>query len=280
VTLSGTNWVTLQNPRVVTGTVVVSNVQRTQTYVEGLDYALDQLGLDTRIQRLIDGNILDRQEVLLDYEFDAGGTYAITEFDNAVDLTWSLKRYFSIYARYIDSSPSLVSGRPTSPLNPGTSRIYGVRADVPVELLTEEVTLGGMAEREDRREVISPYQRNTLEAYVDSPLPLIARGGIRVSARQQNTAYDLTPEQDLNSTTYNLKLWTRIRNGPGLSIEATRTRDTGPLLPTRQYTIASVKGLWRLRRFRMSLDVSRTRESQGTTQTLHTRGEIILRRDF
>jgi hypothetical protein len=218
--------------------------------------------------------------VLIDYQYDTGGTYALSDFVNNFDLSWNLKNYFSVYARYFDSSPSLISGMPTAPLNPIQSTIFGSRADVPLEWDWVELKLGGYAEWEDRRELISPYQRSTFEAYVESSIPFITRGGIRVGARQQDTTYALTPLQDVDSTTYNLRFWSRFRNGIALSLDATRTSDRGAPQVTRDYMMMSAKALWRIRRFLLTFDLSRTRETQGDRQSTHTVGEVRLRRDF
>jgi hypothetical protein len=280
VVLTGTSWVALRRPQIVLSTVVVSNAPRTQVFVEGRDYALQVIGLTTQIQRLVGGAIVDGQEVLVDYDYDTGGTYVLQEFDNSLELRWSLQSYFSVYARYLDAAPRLLSGTPTSPLNPVTSSIYGTRADVPFAFLAEQVTLGGFAEWEDRREVIAPYQRTTLNGYAETTLPLIARGGVRVGVQQQNTRYDYTPDQNVDETTYNLRLWARFRSGLDLSLDATRTRDTGSPQVAREYTNTMAKAAWRVRRFLLTAYLARTKESQGQTEQTHTRAQVDLRRDF
>jgi hypothetical protein len=279
-TLTGTTWVTLRRPQIVVSTVVVGNVPRTQTFVEGQDYALQVIGLATQIQRLVGGAIVDGQQVLVDYDYDTGGTYALAELDNSAELRWTYQNYLGVYARYLDAAPRVTSGTPTSPLNPVTSSIYGARADVPFALLTEQVTLGGFAEWEDRREAIAPYRRTTFNGYAETTLPLIARGGIRLGVQQQSTRYDYTPDQNVNEMTYNLRLWARFRSGLDLSIDATRTHDTGSPQVAREYTNTMAKAVWRVRRFLLTAYLARTKESQGPTEQTHTRAQIDLRRDF
>lgn len=280
ITLSGTTWVNLRRPQIILSTVVVSNLTRTQTYAEGRDYALQVIGLATQIQRLVGGAIVDGQEVLVDYDYDTGGTYALRELDNSVELRWNYQNFFSVYARYFDAAPHVISGTPTSPLNPTTSSIYGTRADVPFNLLAQQATVGGFAEWEDRREAIAPYRRTTFNGYAETTLPMIARGGIRLGVQQQNTRYDFTPDQNVDEITYNLRLWARFRNGLDLSLDATRTRDTGSPQVTREYTNAVAKASWRVRRFLLTAYLARTKESQGATEQTHTRAQIDLRRDF
>lgn len=280
IALTGTTWVNLRQPQIVLSTVVVSNVTRTQTYVEGRDYALQVIGLLTQIQRLVGGAIVDGQEVLVDYDYDTGGSYGLRELDNSLELRWSYQNFFSVYARYFDAAPHLVSGTPTSPLNPVTSSLYGTRADVPFAALGQQFTLGGFAEWEDRHEVIAPYRRTTFNGYAESTLPLIARGGIRLGIQQQNTRYEYTPDQNVDETTYNLRFWARLRSGLDLSLDATRTRDHGSPQVAREYTSTMAKAVWRVRRFVLTAYLARTKESQGATEQMHTRAQIDLRRDF
>ena len=79
VILPSTTAVALSRKLVAVGSVLVQNATRSQTFVEGIDYALSVVGVTTRVQRLLSGNILDGEEVLIDYTFDIGGTYASTQ---------------------------------------------------------------------------------------------------------------------------------------------------------------------------------------------------------
>jgi len=89
------------------------------------------VGLQTRLQRLVGGNLLDGQDVLVDYAFDVGGTFALKQTDQTLNVDWSLGNTLSLYFRYLDSAPRLASGAPTTPLNAVQSMLYGLRADGP-----------------------------------------------------------------------------------------------------------------------------------------------------
>ena len=142
ITLAGTAYVALGHPHVTAGTIGVSNATRTQTYVEGRDYALTLVGAETRLQRLIGGAILDGQELLIDYAYDVGGTFAYSQSDQTLNLNWSVLSYFNTYFRYLDSEPRLGSGNSTFPLNTVRSQLLGARADVPVRMRVD-MMLGG-----------------------------------------------------------------------------------------------------------------------------------------
>jgi hypothetical protein len=278
--LAGLAWYPLRRTQVIAGTVVVSNSTRSQTYVEGIDYILRLIGLTTEIQRLAAGAILDGQEVLIDYSVETGGTYAINEWDNTIDLAWRYKQALSVYGRYSDFAPRLTSGTPTAPLNPANELMVGLRADVPFDLLGEQMMAGGLAEWTDRREVISPNTRMLYEAYVESTVPLITRSGMRFGARQQRTEYELTPLQDVTQRTFTLRFWSRFRSGITVYFDAMTNKDSGSPQVEREYRQASAKAQWRIRQLLMSLRFDATRQIQSDADHTHTRTQFDMRRDF
>jgi hypothetical protein len=278
-TLAGTIATPLLQEQIALATVVVSNLTRTQIFVEGLDYVLSQIGLRLRVQRVIGGNILDGQQVLVDYAYSSGGTYAISQLDNTVNLSWALKNYLGLFVRYLDSAPTLNSGTPTSPLNPAKSTLYGSRADLPVSLLSQEFLIGGRAEREIRHEVISPYKRASLDTYAQMDLPYVRSGNIRLGARQMQVDYDYSPLQGVKLKAYDLRLWSRVGWGIDLSAEGSRYRDTGTPL-VRDGATATLKAQWRRRKVLWTFDLTRVRDAQGAAERTRTYAQVILRRDF
>ncbi|MHB1123584.1 MAG: hypothetical protein ACYC0T_12800 [Ramlibacter sp.] len=279
LTLTGTTLVTLGKPQIVAGTVVVSNLTRTQRFVEGRDYVLSQIGLDLRIQRLLGGNILDGQEVLIDYDFALGGSYRASQFDSAVGASWAYKSYLSMFARYTASAPRIDSGAPTSPLNQARTTLFGLRAEVPLSLPWWPLLLGGNAERENRRETILPYQRSSHETYAQVDLPLVDTGNIRIGSRRMQVDYDNNPAQGVNLQAYDLRLWSRLPYGIDLSVDGSRERDSGtPVLRERSFT--SVKAQWRQRKLLWTFSLTRTHDVQGPTERRRTYGQMSLRRDF
>lgn len=278
-TFTGTTLVKLNAQQVVPGTVVVSNLTRSQIFSEGVDYVVSAVGLDTRIQRLIGGNILEGQEVLIDYATSVGGTYAINQLDQGVNLSWSPQRYLSLYVRHLNSSPRLASGMPTFQLNPSKSTVYGARADVPLSVLSEEAVVGGFSEQESRQEVVAPYRRLQYEAYAQTTVSLIGRSGIRVGTRHTKVDYELTPLYGVNLVGYDARFWSRLPYGIELSIDARRERDTGALIP-RESSYATARANWRYRSFVATFHLTRLHDTQGTAERTRTRGELLMRRNF
>lgn len=275
--LVGTTYTALARPHVTAGSVVLVNGARTQTFVEGSDYVLAVVGTETRLQRLIGGAILDGEEVLADYSYDVGGTFAYSQTDQTLDFNWSLGSYFSAYMRYLDSAPRLDSGDPTFPLNTVRSRLYGVRADVPFKLRLDMV-LGGNMEREDRRETLSPYQRDAEELYAQVEDPFFGIGEYRISARRTRVTYD-NSQQNVKLHGYDLRYRARFVSGVELSVNVNGETDTGGPLERRRL-VATTKAQWNYRKLRTTLDMGRTMETQGDLKRVRALLQLQVRRDF
>lgn len=277
VLLSTTAPVALARPRVIAGSVIVTNDTRTQTFAEGLDYLLTVVGTETRVQRLVGGNIFDGQNVRIDYLIDTGGTYGNTRLDQSLNLSWTVPRYGSVYLRHLASVPRLTSGAPTVRLNAIHSTLIGARADIALEYGLLQV-VGGYVEREDRRETIAPYLRNAYEVFVQTELPWTPYGAMRLSKRRSRVVSE-AERGDSDVDGYDASLWWRPTYGFDLSFTAAREQErAGPVPRTR--TLGTLKGTWRVRQLTTTLDLSRVRDRQlGQTRT-RTFGQLQVRREF
>lgn len=275
--LAGTTPTPLKREQVVPGSVVVSNVPRTQVFTEGVDYLLTVVGLVTRVERLASGNIVDGQEVLADYSFQVGGTFRLSRFDQSASLGWDYGNLLSFYLRHVDTQPRLQSGQPTFQLNPVKDTTVGARADLPIA--SSDYRVGGYAEREWRREEISPGERSAWEIYAQGPIPMLDGISARIGTRRSAIQYDLTPDQDVRLASQDLRAWGRPLRGLDVSLEATRDRDTGKALLRERHYLAA-KAQWRIRQFRLGFELSRTREKQGDYERTRNYAQLVLRRDF
>jgi len=276
-TLSGTAYVALGHPHIVAGSPLVFNAARSQAYVAGIDYGLLVVGTETRIQRLIGGRILDGEQVLVDYSYDVGGTYAFDQLDQTLNLNWNLSRHLSVYYRRFVSDPRLVSGTPGFPLNQVTSSTYGAHADLPLNPGIA-LSLGGNLEREERHESISPYLRTSFDSYLQTDEPLFGLGFLRASARRSRIDYE-NPLQNSDLRSVELRYWTRQWFGIDLTAALNAERDDAGLLP-RQRRDASVGARWQERKFSLSANFLRTLESQGGIDRGRTVFQILARREL
>jgi hypothetical protein len=277
ITVIGTSFASLSRSHVNSGSVVVSNATRSQTYLEGRDYVLTVVGVETRLQRLISGNIVDGQELLVDYAYDIGGSYAYNQADQNLNASWAFASYGNVYFRALDSAPRLTSGAPSFPLNAVQSRLYGARADLPLRAGLEAM-IGGSLEREKRRETIAPYQRHNAEIYIQTEDPVFGAGNLRFSNRRTRLDYE-NAIQNMNLSSHELRYWIRNRYGMDISAAAVRERDIGGPIPRRR-SETSLKAQWRYRKLSLALDVVRTREFQGDFERSRALIQFVARRDF
>jgi hypothetical protein len=129
VTLVGSTPVALREQFVLENTVIVMNVDRTQTFAENIDYRLITIGSETTIERIIDGNILDGQEVLVDYKIRTGGTVEYQNFSQSLSATLALSRRASLFFSFNNYATDVLSGQATTPLNDSTRFELGGRVD-------------------------------------------------------------------------------------------------------------------------------------------------------
>lgn len=276
VTLGGTGFVNLSHNHVTAGSVIVSNVTRTQIFVEGSDYLLTPVGANVRIQRLLGGAILDGEQVLVDYSYDVGGTYTYRQVDQNVSLGWNLGRYLSFSLHHLDSRPVLLSGESAFPFNTVSSTVWGVRGELPIPGLGWSV--GGGYERESRKETLAPFERISADAYVQNDEPLASFGNLRLGTRRSRVDYG-NPGQNVDLAGYELRYGAHPFFGLDLSATANYERDDGGLLPRRRVD-AALNAQWRERKLSMTFSLMRTWEMQGDVQRARNLFQWLLRRDF
>ena len=277
VRFTGVSVSLLRSP-VIAGSVVVSNPARTQTFVENTDYKLSLLGTRQQIE-LLSGSIKTNDVVLVDYLYDTGGSYATSQFDNSFNLGWAYRSYLSVFLRYTDSAVSLISGEPTVPINPSKSTIIGARTDLPMAFLDQAFQFSATVERENRREVLTPYKRTSFDANILTDVPLLRDSNLWLGTRRLQTDYDLNPEQAVRMVGYDVRLSVPLGWGVDLNAEATRSRDTGSSV-LKENSFALVKLKWRKRKLQASFDIKRDRDTVGAFERSRTLAQFLLRRDF
>ncbi len=273
ITLADAIAVTLANDFIVPGTIVVRNLTRTQIYAEGLDYRVIAIGAKTQIQRLVAGNILDGQEVLVDYAYQTGGSVAYATFDQNLQTNLALFRYYNLFARYRDVAQDVRSGVPTLPLNPGRNTLYGARADVPV---WREWMVGGEVTREEQSEDISPYMRRSIDTYVQLLLPYAST--LRVAGRRV-VADNLNSPEDVDLRGYSVLLRARPGFRATLVAEANVDKDIGGTIP-REFQSRVLAAEWRYRQLSLRAEARSAREVQGGFERERRLIRVQARRDF
>ena len=272
-TLVGTTQVNLSRQFIVDQTIDVSNISRTQIYVENLDYRILRVGSTTQIQRISTGRIQDGQVVLVDYDYQTGGTFAYNLVNNNAQLQWNLSTRYELYIRYNDSQQKLREGNPTIPLNSINSYTYGGRAD---EQLLNGISLGGQAYIQDHNEDINPFLLHYLDAYVDLPLPQLTK--LRLSTRRQLIDNEKSDE-DVDLTAYMFRLQARPWLRTQMNYEYNYETDVGGTLK-RELRIQRFQFRWAFRQLSLSANAYYTQEKQGNTDRDRWSIRATLMRSF
>jgi hypothetical protein len=262
--------------------IKVFNLSRTVLYNFPGDYLIEQIGTRTRLRISISSLITDGEEVLVDYNYDNGGTYASAQLDQSLGFTWTLSPQFNVFARYADSNPRVTSGNPTIPLSQIQTFWYGLRATVPLSVRYDLVFTGNL-DQEDRRDANlsdtnSSYVRTSGEFYMRGELPTDFSNDYRVGLRRVRLVADIAT-QSVDQTSYEMAFGWRTSTGLNLVASALMERDS-ELLTERDRKSLSVRALWRYRRFFASADLARTRETQELYVRDRTVGRLTLRRDL
>ena len=274
VAFIGSAPISLSRDFVVAGTVIVQNDTLTQTYIEGVDYLLSEIGSTTRIERIISGSILDGETVLVDYEAETGGTFEYSQVNQSLSADFRFVRFHSIFFRYYSSRQNLQSGSPTLPFNSLEAFEIGVREQIP--LRSSGAQIFGEARYRRQDEDINPFDQASILLSIQAPLSPKLRMTASVS---RNLVDNVFSDEDSDLTTLNANLtWQAWRN---LTIRADGTydKDTGGTV-LRSNTRWKITANWRYRRISLNLDSRYRRQRQGNLDNDYYEFWLRIRRDM
>ena|GEM_PF-1509095 len=105
------NPITLNNPNIAPGSIVITAMDGITYYQLGSDYLIRRLGNRVEIERVLGGRIADGETVLIDYVFDLGGNFTLDtlsqNFAIRQEFGFGLSPYYRL--RRQDQSVSPVS---------------------------------------------------------------------------------------------------------------------------------------------------------------------------
>lgn len=277
IVLAGLAEVTLGNPRVRAGSVVVSDANRTRTFIEGVDYQLLVVGIETRLRRLAGGAILDDEPLLVDYSVELGGSYASVEHAHGYAATWQVVPGVELQYRGQLSDITVTAGEPGFPLNEVRADLFALRADYPVPGYFG-LAVGGNLEYEKRDATFESYTRDHVELFARTPLPWLARSGLRLGVRRTgiDSAID-AGDADLRALDFNLS--SQFGALLGVSLDASYEEDVGGVQPRRRM-LAALRANGRYRRLELRGELVFTRERQGVFERDRLHALLELRRAF
>jgi hypothetical protein len=274
VTFVGTTPIPLSRDFVVAETVIVRNETGTQTYIEGVDYLLSELGSTTRIERNISGSILDGETVLVDYQAETGGTFAFSETDQSFNANFRFARFHSIFFRYLNNRQDLQSGFSTLPLNSVEAIEFGIREQIP--LSWGGIELFGEAKHRQQDEDINPFDQTSLTFSIQAPLP--QRLTLNASASRNIVNSDFSNE-DSDMVTFNANLSWQALGNLSVWLDGTYDEDTGGTV-IRTNERWKLGAQWRYRKISLRLDTRYLRQQQGSLDNNHYEFWLQIRREL
>lgn len=276
VVLDAFNERALNELRVVGGSLLVSDLNRTREFVEGIDYELVVVGLETRLRRLAAGAILDGETVLVDYSIELGGDYNSLEQFHSYGATWQLGSNLQVQYQGNLSDISVTSGQPTFVLNEAQNDRFSLHADYPLPF-RREVSVGADLEYEIRDATVESYTRNQVELFARAPLPWLARASLRIGVRRTGIEHDFDAgDTDLRALDLNLFSQHRYVR---ISLDASYEEDVGSIVP-RERLAVGLHASGRYRRVEIRGEIVHSRERQGAFERDRTHALLELRRSF
>lgn len=274
VTFIGAAPIPLSRDFVVAETVIVRNADGTQTYIEGFDYLLSEVGSTTRIERIISGSILDGETVLVDYEAETGGTFEYSQIDQSLSANFRFVRFHNIFFRYFNSRQNLQSGSPTLPFNSVEAFEVGLREQIP--LRSRGVQISGEARYRRQEEDINPFDLASLSLSIQAPLSSKVRMTASVS---RSIADNFLSDEDSDLTTLNANITWQAWRTLTIRADGNYDKDTGGTL-LRSNTRWKVTAQWRYRKVSLRMDTQYRRQRQGDLDNDHFELWLQIRRDM
>ena len=273
VILNGLVPVALREEFVVTSSVTVTNVDRTQVFIEDTDYRLVTIGSTTTLERLVTGSIIDGQEVLVSYDFRTGGTVEYGSRTQSVGANLSFSTRGSLFVSLSNYSNDVLSGAATTPLNDRTTLDTGGKIDLP---LTGAWSFGGEVRYTKEDQDISPFVRTSMDAYVQ--LPRYWKTRVRFGISSERINYEISRE-DVARVNFRLNIDSRLPGGMILVYSGIYSEGDSSGISSEDQR-HNLRLDWRYRLVVFSLNATKSDVVQGESRREDTRVFAKLSRYF
>lgn len=262
--------VKLNNELVNLNSIEVFNVNKTQLYTEGIDYAVVVIGNDTFIRRLVGGNIIDNEIVLVDYTYRLSGTFSYTSFDHQYQMSIDFHKKLNILAGLFFKEIDVTEGTPGISLSSQETRTLEFSYDTPI---MNSANIGANYRIDDQVRGVSPNERQSASVYVQ--FGLFNTTFIRFTTQLLTVNYENELE-DVDLKRYYLRMTSRPFRRSTMLLTAITEEDTGGTYP-RKLTDITFKWQWSIRKIFLSFDARYNTESQTTNATDVTQDRSLIR---
>lgn len=272
ITLLGLTRVTLVHEYIIPGSIVVQNLARSQTYIDGIDYRVIVIGSRSEIQRLADSNIGDPEEVVVDYAYQTGGSAAYTSLDQNYSAVLLISQY-DLYLRYRTNDQNLTAGSPTLPLYSKNTLSFGIGTEYP---LSNRIEIGADIDMIRQRGDSSPYDSQRYSVF--GRFVLASSSNLRLNANR-TIVDNLNSVENTDLTSFSMILRSRLRNRMLISAEAYTENDSGSSV-TRKSDDFKLSAQWRVYQLTMNAEAIFNNDQTATTETEWSRFMVTLTRDI
>ena len=275
ITLSATfTPVPLAREFIIPGSIVVQNLARTQTFIEGLDYRIITIGSRSEIQQLVGGNLdplPSPPQVVVDYTYQTGGSAAYSSLAWFYDAKVSFNQ-FDLYLRHRVADQELSDGSPTLPLVSKDILEMGGASDYQIN---ERTSIGGNVSLARSRDDNSPYNSLRFNTFLRF---ILTNSTLNLSA-DKITVDNIDSVEDSDLFRYGLILRSRLPNNMIVSTEAYSEKDTGGSI-FRSSEHFKLGAQWRIYQLTMNAQAIFSRNQTDTTENEQARIMLTLRRDI
>ena len=254
--LNGITQETISQENIDATTIIISNITRTQIFIEGLDYDITVIGNQTLIERLVGGNIADGQSILIDYSYRTGGTIKYERLTQGLNINLKLGKFYDLYAKFYQSKQSLKEGTPNYNLNSSNGTILSLRANRP---LKKGMAIGGELLAQQHNDESNPYNKQSIDAFIK--FPLHKNTGLKLDTGLLMIDNE-NSDEDINKKMLGIQIhshpWLRVR----MNFESRFSVDTGG--STKRTLLNNALNFnWHYRRLNYRATVKHQSEEQG-----------------
>ncbi len=271
--LTGTTPADLRNEFVVPGSVVVRNADRTQIYIEGLDYRLVVTGSVTAVQRLVNSSITDGETVLVDYSYSTSGTAEYDTLGSGIAFRANFLETFRAHVRYDWQDSKVREGALTNPLNDGEILEFGIGTS---NQFLDGWTLDAQYRHLQQDLATSPYVSDQLDIGVTTSL----RGTLSLTLAGGISEIDYeNSDEDVSQVTYRVGLRGLVFRRSYFAYDAFLLDDTGGTLARKQLR-HRLHFQWSYRQMRFDLRGTLSDDELGPSERNNTTVTAQLTRVF
>lgn len=273
LTLAGVDPFSLQEDFVVVGSVIVTNADRTQTFIEDIDYRLVTIGESTTIERLVTGNVLDGEAVLVSYEYLIGGTVEYGRMSQSVSATLNMPRIADLFLSISNIDNEILSGTATVPLNDSLRFEFGASRGYALET---GWSFRGKVRFVKQEEEISPFFRTSYEFSIGLPQYFATR--VNLGALRELVDYE-TSLEDVDRVRYTINVSSRLPGRLFLNYRGALGENDGGRI-FREDERHNLQLSWRYRQVTFSMNAIQSDVIQGDSRRKETRVTATVRRYF